>query len=131
MSEWKDIEIIGFDVEVSSGHLCYVRCALDREPTGDWVKEFVRQYQRSGFGLDDRWEGDGNQMVLQTLHSSVDSRLRRKIDDATTNTNVAIRQKLAQLAEEQKRQDEEERAAAEARRQKEAELKRKLMGDDE
>lgn len=131
MSEWKDIAIVDFDVEVTSGHLCYVRCALDRAPEGDWAKEFVSQYQKSGYGMNDRWKLADRQIVLQTLQVSVDSRLRRKIDAAVSNTNVAIREKLTRIAEEQERRDEEERDAAEARRRKEAELKRKLMGDDE
>lgn len=131
MTDFADITITGEDVKVdAAGSFCEVYFTLSRYPDDAWCREFGNQYEISGYSPSERIGFTYSTLVLRTLQEFVGPDIRRKIKKDVDSTNQAMRQTLTRMAEEQVKAEERQRHSEEAKRQREAELKRKLLGDE-
>lgn len=131
MADIKDISIV--DIKVESGApgniFADIIFVLEPRPDSVWHGIFKHMYMRH------RWLGNPMKQNRDTIvqkwpKDSIGKEITEKFYKDVADTNVAYREQREKQASDQAALDERKRIAAEKKRQTEAELKRKLLGND-
>ena len=132
MTDFEDIKITDYDVKLGEvRHQCYLHFALNREPEDGWVKEFVSEFRISIYrGIIDI-KIEGTDIVVDTHRENVGARLRKTIEESMAKANRWFKYNLDTEAAHRAEKEAYQQLTPEEKREREAELKRKLLEDDE